>query len=172
LSSLRRLDILRRRHGRVSLIACLALSAVVLTACGGGSTSTATTATASASSATVATKHVAGYGTALVSSSGQALYLLTDDPPGGSKCTGSCARQYKPLTVHGTPKPGPGVSASLLSTFKRADGTKQVVYNKHALYTYTGAGAAGGAGIASNGGIWYLVSPAGQAIKSTTSGGY
>ena len=67
---------------------------------------------------------------------------------------------------------GPGVKASLLSTFKRTDGQEQVMYNHHALYTHKGQGAASGAGMASDGGIWYLVSPSGSAVKSTSAGGY
>lgn len=115
---------------------------------------------------------MSGYGTVLASGTGKALYLLTADPSGGSRCTGSCTTQWHPLTVSGSPHAGQGVKASLLSTFRRGDGSTQVLYNHHALYTYSGAGAASGAGIAADGGIWYLVSPAGKAVRSTTSGGY
>lgn len=146
--------------------------AMLLAACGGSSSSGKTSGTASASSATVITKKVAGYGSVLATPSGQTLYLLTADPAGGSKCTGPCTSLWPPLTDHGSPTAGPGVNASMLSTFKRSDGKQQVLYNKHALYTHTGTGAASGAGIAADGGIWYLVSPSGKAVKSTTAGGY
>ena len=48
------------------------------------------------------------------------------------------------------------MKASLLATFKRFRGKEQVMYNHHALYTHKGQGAASGAGVAADGGIWYL----------------
>lgn len=119
-------------------------------------------------------KSVPGYGRVLASSSGQPLYLLTADRAGASSCSGACAQQWPPLTVQGTPTAGAGVSASLLSTFKRSDGSEQVAYGGHALYTYAGGGPgpAPGAGMAADGGVWYLVSPTGKLVKSTNAGGY
>lgn len=156
----------------------VALCAVALAACGGssgssgGSHSTGATPASSSASATVKVSKLPGYNDVLTTSSGQAVYLLTSDPSGGSKCTGSCTSQWPPLLDKGALRAGPGVKSSLLSTFKRSDGKVQVMYNKHALYTHAGAGATSGAGLASNGGIWYLVSPSGTAVKSTASGGY
>ena len=56
----------------------------------------------------------------------------------------------------------------MLSTFKRTDGTTQVTYNGHALYTRPGLSATAAAGTAANGGIWYLVSPSGKPITKTS----
>ncbi len=146
---------------------------VCLAACGGSSQPSGGAASASAaSSATVTASKLPGYSSVLTTSSGQAVYLLTSDPSGGSKCTGSCTTAWPPLLATQSLRAGPGVKASLLSTFKRSDGKKQVMYNHHALYTHKGQGAASGAGLASDGGIWYLVSPAGSAVKSTSAGGY
>ncbi len=108
----------------------------------------------------------------LTTSAGQAVYLLTVDPSGDSRCSGSCAADWPPLLATQSLRAGPGVKSSLLATFKRGDGRKQVMYNHHALYTHKGQGAASGAGLAGDGGIWYLVSPAGSAVKSTSAGGY
>jgi predicted lipoprotein with Yx(FWY)xxD motif len=161
---------------RAALLATLLIGAIALTACGssssGGNSSGSSGGSGSSSSATVITKKVAGYGTVLATPSGKTLYLSTADPAGGSKCTGSCTSTWPPLTAKGSPGAGAGVDSSMLSSFKRSDGTEQVVYNKHALYTHTGSGLTSGAGVAANGGIWYLVSPSGNPIKSTTGGGY
>ena len=162
----------RTRHPQASLVACVTLGAALITACGGSSATTATSVTSAGSRGTVATTQVAGYGNVLASASGEALYLLTADPRAGSKCTGSCTARWRPLTVRGRPTAGPGVDAALLSTFKRANGSEQVLYNEHALYTYAGPGVSGGAGIASDGGHWYLVSPSGKAIKTTVNAAY
>jgi predicted lipoprotein with Yx(FWY)xxD motif len=175
---LTRADALRRRARRARLTALLSASAVSLglTACGGGggggSEQDGAASVSSAASATVTVSKLPGYSSVLTTSSGQAVYLLTADPSGGSKCSASCATDWPPLLATQSLRAGPGVKASLLSTFKRADGKQQVMYNHHALYTHKGQGAASGAGLASDGGIWYLVSPSGSAVKSTSAGGY
>jgi predicted lipoprotein with Yx(FWY)xxD motif len=114
---------------------------------------------------------VNGYGTVLVTGADQPIYILSSDPPGSSKCTGACAKTWKPLTASGSPRAGSGVSSSMLSSFKRSDGTTQVLYDKHALYTHAGS-ASSAAGTASDGGVWYLINAKGKAVKSTTAGGY
>jgi predicted lipoprotein with Yx(FWY)xxD motif len=167
----------RRAATTAAVLILIGAGALALAGCGGSSSSgggggSSSGSGSGSSSATVTTKNISGYGTALTTSSGQALYLLTADPPGGSKCSGSCASEWHPLIASGTPTAGPGVQSSLLSTFKRSDGSEQVAYDKHALYTYTGQGPAAGAGVAADGGIWYLVAPSGKAIKATTGNGY
>jgi predicted lipoprotein with Yx(FWY)xxD motif len=114
---------------------------------------------------------VVGFGKVLASS-GHPLYVLSSDPPGGSRCTGACTSTWPPLTAKGRPTAGPGADSSLLSTFKRPDGNTQVLYDRHALYTHSGRGLVSGAGVKSQGGIWYLVAPSGKPIKQTKSGGY
>lgn len=127
---------------------------------------------ANSSSASVTTTKVPGYGTVLASAHGAPLYLLTADHSGTSSCSASCAKQWPPLTVKGTPSAGSGVSGALLSSFTRSDGRVQVQYAGHALYTHPGTSASAVAGTASDGGIWYLVSPSGKPVKSTNGSGY
>jgi predicted lipoprotein with Yx(FWY)xxD motif len=163
---------LRPRRRAVAALAPATALALCVAACGGAAKHGGATAVSSAASATVTVSKLPGYSSVLTTSSGQAVYLLSADPSGGSLCTGSCATDWPPLLAPQTLRAGPGVKVSLLSTFKRADGKKQVMYNHHALYMHKGQGAASGAGVAADGGIWYLVSPAGSAIKSTSAGGY
>jgi predicted lipoprotein with Yx(FWY)xxD motif len=152
-----------------SLATCAVMCALVLASCGsanyiGGSS---VTTSASVTSGTVDVKSVKGYGKILVTSTGVSLYLLTSDPSGGTSCTGSCAIVWPPLIAAGKLKAGPGVNPALLSTFNRSGGGKQVLYNKHALYTYeedTGPGMVTGQGVETYGGIWWLVSPSGHAV--------
>ncbi|HEX3979308.1 MAG TPA: hypothetical protein VHW96_23760 [Solirubrobacteraceae bacterium] len=147
-------------------------AALSLAACGGSGNHGGATSVASAASSTVTVSKLPGYSSVLTTSSGQAVYLLSADPAGGSKCSDSCATDWPPLLADQSLRAGPGVKASLLSTFKRSDGKEQVMYNHHALYMHKGQGAASGAGLAADGGIWYLVSPSGTAVKSTSAGGY
>jgi len=103
----------------------------------------------------------------LTDSDGMTLYLFQPDPPGRSTCTGSCAQFRPPLL--GVPTAGSGLSARQLSTTTRDDGSQQVVYHGHPLYYYKGdtiAGQITGQGVNANGGLWYLVDAAGNAITA------
>jgi predicted lipoprotein with Yx(FWY)xxD motif len=174
----------RRRFSRhLTATAGVLMAAAVLAACGsssgssgggGGGSSTAgtsSTGSSSTSQATVRVGKVNGYGSVLVTGAGQPVYILSSDPSGSSKCTGACAKVWKPVTVSGSPSAGSGASSSMISSFKRSNGKSQVLYDKHALYTHAGS-AASAAGTASDGGVWYLINAKGKAVKSTTSGGY
>lgn len=112
-------------------------------------------------------------GMILVSSKGRTLYLFRKDKGGSSACTSSCAAYWPPLVARGKPTAGAGVKASLIGTTKRSDGSRQVTYNKHPLYTYTldtKAGQVNGEGSSNFGAKWYAVSAAGAAVvKSTTT---
>lgn len=114
---------------------------------------------------------VVGYGKVLAVS-GHPVYLLSSDPPGGTKCKAGCTSTWAPVTTKAGPTAGSGADGSLLSSFKRPEGTTQVLYDKHALYTHKGRGLVSGAGVKSEGGTWYLVGASGKPIKSTKSGGY
>ena len=151
-------------------MATLALCAGVLASCAssGPVGGTSVTTVANASSATLDAKSVKGYGKILVTSSGRTLYILSVDPPGASNCIGSCAIVWPALTAGGkTIKAGPGVNPSLVSSFKRSDGIKQVLYNKHALYTFeqdTGPGMLSGQGVTTYGGVWWVISATGKPV--------
>ena len=75
-------------------------------------------------------------GMILVSSKGRTLYLFAKDTSGKSACTSRCAQYWPPLLSQGKPTAGPGVKASLVGQTKRTDGSMQVTYNKHPLYTF------------------------------------
>lgn len=150
----------------------LAVAGCGSSASGGSKQGSSAASKASSSSASVTTTKVPGYGTVLASAHGAPLYLLTADHNGTSSCTASCAKQWPPLTVEGKPTAGSGVSGALLSSFTRSDGSVQVLYAGHALYTHPGTSASAVAGTASDGGIWYLVSPSGKPVKSTNGSGY
>src|SRR5262249_9647510 len=71
----------------------------------------------------------------LADATGLTLYWFAPDTPTRSRCTGVCAGYWPPLT--GTASAGPGVPGRL-GAIKRPDGTAQVTYNGHPLYTYIG----------------------------------
>jgi predicted lipoprotein with Yx(FWY)xxD motif len=138
-------------------------------------------ASASSRSAHAGTKvAVAGskLGRILVDGRGRTLYLFARDMNGRSACSGSCATYWPPLITSGRPRAGAGAKASLLGTTRRSDGRLQVTYRHHPLYTYVGDASKGqtsGQGLNLSGGLWWVLSPAGNKITSggstsTTSG--
>lgn len=118
--------------------------------------------------ATVNTADVGTYGTVLVNGDGMPLYVFSKDTGGTSACTGDCTTEWIPLASQGAPVAGDGVDATLLGTITRDDGTMQVTYNGHPLYTFaddTGAGDAAGQGMEDNGGKWNLISATGEPVE-------
>jgi len=134
----------------------------------------AMTASASVAANTRVNVRTTSLGKILVTAQGRTLYLFAPDTRGKSVCYGSCAGYWPPLLVTGKPTAGAGVKASLLGVTTRKDGKHQVTYNGHPLYTYVGDKAAGktsGQGLNLSGGLWWVLSPAGNAIKKTASSG-
>jgi len=91
----------------------------------------------------------------LANADGLTLYWFAPDTTTSSKCFGSCAIYWPP--VSGSPAAGPGVTGKL-GTIKRPGGGLQATYNGHPLYTYVGdrrPGQANGNDLDLNGGFWY-----------------
>ena len=95
--------------------------------------------------------------TVLTNAKGFTLYSFAPDTPATSKCYGSCAAYWPPVTGATTASPGlPG----RVGTIKRTDGSQQLTYNGHPLYTYVGDSAPGqarGNNLNLNGGLWHEV---------------
>ena len=106
-------------------------------------------------------------GTILVDRKGNTLYVFLQDTGDTSTCTGDCAATWPALIAKGEVKAGGGggVDESLLGTSARDDGTTQVTYNGHPLYYFSGDHAPGDTNGQGIGDIWFVVSPAGDAIK-------
>jgi predicted lipoprotein with Yx(FWY)xxD motif len=96
-----------------------------------------------------------------VDSKGMTLYLNTRDTPGTSNCSGGCANAWPPLLTTGAPTARTGVTASLLGTTTRVDGTTQVTYSGWPLYYYANDKAAGDTTDEGVGTVWYVITPAG-----------
>jgi predicted lipoprotein with Yx(FWY)xxD motif len=138
--------------GVVSVLAVVLLGVAVAGAGGPPPAS----ASAAGPGATLKTAKIGGV-TVLTDAKGLTLYWFAPDTPTTSKCTGSCAAYWPPVT--GTPTAGPGVVGKL-GTIKRSDGRLQATYDGHPLYTYvgdSGPGQARGNNLNLNGGLWYEV---------------
>jgi predicted lipoprotein with Yx(FWY)xxD motif len=92
--------------------------------------------------------------TVLTNGKGLTVYTFAADSPGKSNCYSSCAAYWPPVT--GSPSHVAGIPGTF-GTTTRTDGTKQVTWNGHPLYTYVadgGPGQAKGNNLNLNGGLW------------------
>ena len=137
----------------VRAAAILAISAIVLAACGGQTSGAAATASPSASpSATptptptpapsaapvVLAQSVGTMGTLLVAASNNhTVYTFGSDTAGVSNCNSGCIGIWPALTIAAgqTPTGGPGVTGQL-GTITRSDGSLQVTYKGLPLYFF------------------------------------
>src|SRR5205807_5035117 len=83
---------------------------------------------------------VIGGATVLTNAKGFTLYWFAPDTPAVSKCYGSCAAYWPPVT--GTAAASPGLPGRI-GTITRTGGARQLSYNGHPLYTYIGDSAPG-----------------------------
>ena len=133
--------------------AALAVAAAVLLGVAVTAASAPAASTAAAAGTTLKTTVIGGT-TVLTNAKGFTLYSFAPDTPTASKCYGSCAAYWPPVT--GTAAAGSGLPGKT-ATIKRTDGTLQLTYNGHPLYTYIGdsaPGQANGNDINLNGGLW------------------
>ena len=107
-------------------------------------------------------------GQVLVDSEGLTLYDFHKDKGTESACYGACAKAWPPLLTSGAPQPSNGASGSKLGTTKRDDGTMQVTYAGHPLYTFvadTKPGEANGNDFSAFGAQWYALTPKGTGAR-------
>jgi predicted lipoprotein with Yx(FWY)xxD motif len=109
-------------------------------------------------------------GKILVDTAGFTVYRFGKDTGKRNTCVASraCSAAWPALTTSGSPTAGPGVNASLLSTIRLANGSRQVTYAGHPLYRYAAASERGEtsyAGVEQFGGKWYAVNSTGRNVK-------
>ena len=133
-----------------------------------GNSASAGSGTASgAAQATAAGLKTASIGgvTVLTNAKGLTLYSFAPDTATKSACNGACATAWPPQTASAT-------VSSPYTTIKRSDGTTQLVFNGHPLYTFTGdtaPGTASGNGVNAFGGLWHEVPASGAAAPAGSS---
>ncbi len=137
----------------------LAVAALVLlgvAVAGAGTPAPAAPSTSTGASAGLKTTTIGGT-TILTNAKGFTLYSFAPDTPAASKCYGSCAAYWPPVT--GTAPASTGLPGTV-GTITRTGGARQLTYNGHPLYTYIGdsaPGQANGNNLNLNGGLWHEV---------------
>jgi predicted lipoprotein with Yx(FWY)xxD motif len=152
----------------------VALLTVACSSSGSGSSSAPTpaggstgSAAAAAGSGLVITTKSGSAGAFLTDGSGRAVYLWMKDGKDSSACSGACAGAWPPVTTTGAVTASGSVNTADLSTITRSGGAKQVVYDGHPLYYFSGdsgPGQVNGQGSDGFGAKWWLVDPAGTSI--------
>jgi predicted lipoprotein with Yx(FWY)xxD motif len=166
----------------IKMLAAAGMAAVAVsaTACssssssGGAGSGTPSTASASAvgtaGSGALKTANINGV-TVVTNAQGFTLYSFAPDTATTSKCTGTCAQIWPPVSAPASA--GQGVTGQL-GTITRSGGLKQATYFGHPLYTYTAdtaPGQAKGNGVNVDGGVWHEVTASGAAAPAGSSGG-
>jgi predicted lipoprotein with Yx(FWY)xxD motif len=155
---------------------------MVIAGCGSSSSSSGTEASGSTGAGeqmastsaggggmTVSGAEVPGLGTVLVDSKGLTVYEFTEDKGTTSNCYGECEAAWPPVTAGGKPSPGEGAMPADLGTTKRKDGTVQVTYKGHPLYTFAEDKRPGEANGNEADGTWFALNEAGTAVKGTAT---
>jgi predicted lipoprotein with Yx(FWY)xxD motif len=90
--------------------------------------------------AIVATAQRPTFGKVLVNGQGFALYYWSKEKTGAVKCTGACARVWPPLLVASGARPPMHIPGAMgaFGVVMRPDGTRQLAFNHHPLYTFQG----------------------------------
>jgi len=147
------------------------------TTAGGGSATTAKPATATTAKPATATTAKAGpvevktatspLGEILADGQGATLYTYADDTATSSACNTGCAAAWPPLSGT-TVEPGSSLAAADFTTITRDDGSTQVAFKGHPLYTYVGDTVAGDIKGQGSSDVWYVIGPDGTVIKKTS----
>ena len=128
---------------------------------------TANTATADTTAAAGATLQLADstLGTIVVDSNGNTLYVYGNDTPNTSTCSAGCLGTWPALVSDGPATVGEGLGLEDVGTATAADGSTQVTFYGHPLYSFAGDAAPGDVNGQGIGGVWYVIDAEGNAVK-------
>jgi predicted lipoprotein with Yx(FWY)xxD motif len=159
----------------ISLLAATGILAILAAACSsssggsaaptaGGSAAPSAPSSGGAGEVYTVAKASGTVGDFITGEDGKTLYVFTADSANTSTCTDACAANWPPFTVDAdeTVKAGDGVTGAL-TTFDRADGTKQVAINGMPLYYFKNDAKAGDTNGEGLNGKWFVASPTGAA---------
>ena len=94
--------------------------------------------------------------------SGHTLYTFDKDKGAASTCYGACAKSWPPALTEGKPRAEGVALPGKVGMTKRSDGTIQMTYAGHPLYTHVGDEPVEITGGEAFGGEWYGIRPSGE----------
>ncbi|MFD4420805.1 hypothetical protein ACFWN7_04775 [Agromyces sp. NPDC058484] len=104
-------------------------------------------------------------GEIVVDGEGMTVYMFDSDTQGGdaSTCEGQCATNWPAVTADSDDPAVEGVTGEI-GTITGVDGETQVTLNGWPLYYFAGDSAAGDTNGQGVGGVWWVLTPAGEKI--------
>jgi predicted lipoprotein with Yx(FWY)xxD motif len=157
----------------------LAALALIVAGCGGSSPSSSSSSQTQASGGessggalTISASESPELGMVLVDSEGFTVYAFANDKGTTSSCYGACAEAWPPVIATGKPDAGEGATSADLGTTQRKDGTLQVTYAGHPLYTFVedhNPSEANGNGSTAFGGEWNALDESGAAVAISSA---
>ena len=158
-----------RRLRMLLALPAVAAAAALVAACSSSGTSASGGSSGHVAAAAVGLKTAKVDGvTVLTNAQGFTLYSFAPDTSTTSKCNGACAQNWPPVKV---PTTASGVKGAF-ATIKRSDGSTQLTFRGHPLYTFVGdksPGQASGNGINAFGGLWHEAPASGGAAPAGSS---
>lgn len=153
--------------------------ALVLTACGDGSSGTTQPAAEAAEAVAaldvdLAVLEQSPLGPVVVDADGFTLYRFDSDTaePPATNCTGDCLALWPAAVAPDAPELE-GIDAALVGAVTRDDGTEQLTLGGWPLYRYAADQAPGDASGQGVDGLWWAVTPAGEKAETASpSGGF
>jgi predicted lipoprotein with Yx(FWY)xxD motif len=163
----------RLRRPAFVVPAALVLSSLAVAACANGGNVTTLSAPPTTDPSLTLTLQKSPGGAILATGNGNTLYDFVPDTPTHSACLNDgCVFQWPPLVENGPVHVEKGLDPSLVGTLKRPDGSTQLSYGGHPLYTYNldvTPGMVTGQAIDQNGGLWYVLGARGKQITASFS---
>ena len=163
----------RLRRSAFVVPAAFVLAALTFAGCANAGNVTTLSAAPTTDPSLTLTLQKSPAGPILATGNGDTLYDFVPDTPTHSACVDDgCVFQWPPLVVHGPVTVEKGLDQSLVGTLKRPDGSTQLSYGGHPLYTYNldvTPGMVTGQAIDQNGGLWYVLGPRGNQITTAFS---
>jgi predicted lipoprotein with Yx(FWY)xxD motif len=152
--------------GALTLAACATGSSGTGSSNAGGSSTTAGSSSA-APAAELATAKTS-LGTVVVDGRKRTVYEFDKDTVGAatSACTGVCVGLWPELTTTSSSPSVSGLSGTV-GTAPTTGGAQQLTLNGHRLYTFSGDSQSGQVNGEAFMNLWWVLSPAGQLIKSS-----
>jgi predicted lipoprotein with Yx(FWY)xxD motif len=143
--------------------------ALSLVACGNAGVTTLSGTPTTNAALTLTLEH-SPVGPILATGTGNTLYDFVPDTPTHSACvTDDCVFGWPPLVQSGPIWLGKGLDPALVGRLKRPDGSTQISYGGHPLYTYNldvSPGVVMGQGIDQDGGPWYVLDAKGTQVTT------
>ena len=121
--------------------------------------------TAAAAGATTLQLADSTLGTILVDSDGNTLYLFGNDAPNAPACDTGCLGSWPALVSDGAATVGEGLDLEDVGTVTAADGSTQVTFYGHPLYSFAGDAAPGDVNGQGIGGVWFVIDAEGNGVK-------